>query len=659
MSKKTSIFGNMPYIPEDPKQSHYHNIFENDYKRVHPSYINQNMNSQQKEKKRKEINYFNNPRKNNKNDINPKTFVNKPYDMLKASINLNLFPDEESNNETNSTTNNKNDVNNINNNQNPNSSLENNNNININNNLNANTQIKTQFHNKINKDNNSIPAIKEENKINNKGNIINENKDNNNKNTDSKNKKPNAKEKKNIFKSVMVPNEINNDNKENKENKVKNKKKEKIDLKKQKENEKNKAEIMDKLKCYICIDKLKKPRMCKYCHRPACDNCLKMWLNEKHQCGFCRKRINYNETIEIPIINDIADFFMKSINNQKEEVNNKKNDNKNEQKSFESEIYDSYSEISKLKLKEEDNLCQKHKNKYEYFCYQCNEKYCDKCLVICNNSSKIHENHLIIPLDQIEKNNSKINEAMEEFQKLKQTNVEIDNLIKLYELKIRELEIEKNNFISEIELVKEEIIKKINNNIYNLSTNYNTIKSKNDEFANSIDTTPLALQNLIKFKDHGQGKQIYEHLLSLNKYALDNNFIDLNQEKLYIETFVSNVIEINIPKEANPKLNINEQINNLIPNYDMNVTFENIEQNIRLKINLNKKLNINFEKEKILCFIIFKNKKYGCEFIKMKQQYNQINKICLYSSISSNVFFSFKDENNKISYKLYFMVYKS
>ena len=248
---------------------------------------------------------------------------------------------------------------------------------------------------------------------------------------------------------------------------------------------------------------------------------------------------------------------------------------------------------------------------------------------------------------------------MEEFQKLKQTNVEIDNLIKLYELKIRELEIEKNNFISEIELVKEEIIKKINNNIYNLSTNYNTIKSKNDEFANSIDTTPLALQNLIKFKDHGQGKQIYEHLLSLNKYALDNNFIDLNQEKLYIETFVSNVIEINIPKEANPKLNFNEQMNNLIPNYDMNVTFENIEQNIRLKINLNKKLNNNFEKEKILCFIIFKNKKYGCEFIKMKPQYNQINKICLYSSISSSVFFSFKDENNKISYKLYFMVYKS
>ena len=189
--------------------------------------------------------------------------------------------------------------------------------------------------------------------------------------------------------------------------------------------------------------------------------------------------------------------------------------------------YISYLEIPKLNLKEED-ICPKHKNKYEYFCYQCNEKYCDKCLVICNDSSKIHEDHLIIRLDQLEKNRNRINETMEEFQKLKQTNLKIDHLIKLYELKIRELEIEKNNFISEIDLIKEEKNKDINNNIHSLSDNYNIIRSKNDEIANSIDTTPMALQNIIAFKDHGQGKQIYEHLLSLNEYAKNNNFINLN-----------------------------------------------------------------------------------------------------------------------------------
>ena len=67
----------------------------------------------------------------------------------------------------------------------------------------------------------------------------------------------------------------------------------------------------------------------------------------------------------------------------------------------------------------------------------------------------------------------------------------------------------------------------------------------------------MALQNIIAFKDHGQGKQIYEHLLSLNEYAKTNNFINLLGEKLSIETFVSDVIEITIPEDRNPKLEFN------------------------------------------------------------------------------------------------------
>ena len=620
MDKKTNLFGNNPIIPDNPNKFNY-NIFDNNNnQRKHPSFINK------------------------KGIINPKTFVKKPYDFLKASINMNLYSNNESNNETNSTTNNKNEIiiNKVNNN-NPDSSVENNKNIIKNNNINPNEEIRVPIKNKNNKDNNNFNNNNDNNnKDNNKINNIDEKKDNNNKN-------PYKKEKKNLVKSVLMPNEMNN------ESKAKTKKKEKLDYKRQQENEKNKAEIMDQLKCYICMGKLTKPRMCKYCHRPACENCIKKWLNEKHQCGFCRKKINYNETIEVPIINDIADFFMKNINNQNEQVNNKNNAKENNNK-----IFDSYLEIPKLNLKEEENICKKHNNKYEYFCYQCNEKYCDKCLVICNNSSKIHEDHLIIPLDQLEKNKNIINETMEEFQKLKETNLEIDHLIKLYELKIRELEIEKNNFINEIDLIKEEKNKDINNNIHSLSDNYNIIKSKNDEIANSIDTTPMALQNIIAFKDHGQGRQIYEHLLSLNKYVKNNNFIKLNEEKLSIETFVSDVIDIIIPKDKNPNLEFNKQINNLIPNYDMKLTFENKDQNIHLEINLKKKIDINFGKEKILCFIIFKNKKYGCEFIKMKQdQIKKENEISLYSSISTSVFFSFKDDNNKISYKLYFMVYKS
>ena len=60
-----------------------------------------------------------------------------------------------------------------------------------------------------------------------------------------------------------------------------------------------------------------------------------------------------------------------------------------------------------------------------------------------------------------------------------------------------------------------------------------------------------------------------------------------------------------------------------------------------------------------MCFSIFRNKKYGCEFIKMKRQIIDQKEIQLYTIIGTNVLFSFKDENNKISFKLYFTVYKS
>ena len=66
----------------------------------------------------------------------------------------------------------------------------------------------------------------------------------------------------------------------------------------------------------------------------------------------------------------------------------------------------------------EENICQKHKKKYEYFCCQCNEKCCDKCLIFLNESSKKHQNHLIVPLDQMEKKDSKFNQVMIELEKL-------------------------------------------------------------------------------------------------------------------------------------------------------------------------------------------------------------------------------------------------
>ena len=72
--------------------------------------------------------------------------------------------------------------------------------------------------------------------------------------------------------------------------------------------------------------------------------------------------------------------------------------------------------MSPSKLK--DDECSRHKNKYEYYCFQSNEKYCDKCISIFNDSAKIHENLMIVLLEQLDENKN-ANEIMTEHNKLK------------------------------------------------------------------------------------------------------------------------------------------------------------------------------------------------------------------------------------------------
>ena len=56
------------------------------------------------------------------------------------------------------------------------------------------------------------------------------------------------------------------------------------------------SEIKDTVKCYICFDKITKPKMCPHCHRIACEKCLYNWFVNlrKKKCGFCRENTKFN-----------------------------------------------------------------------------------------------------------------------------------------------------------------------------------------------------------------------------------------------------------------------------------------------------------------------------------------------------------------------------
>lgn len=95
-----------------------------------------------------------------------------------------------------------------------------------------------------------------------------------------------------------------------------------------------------------------------------------------------------------------------------------------------------------------------------------------------------------------------------------------------------------------------------------LKNKYDLIKSKKDEFNNNIDTTPIALKNIMKLNDYGQGKQIYNHLSNLNKLVLEIDYInDLPEDFFNLESFVSDNLDIIVPNLDN-KLNINQPIIN-------------------------------------------------------------------------------------------------
>ena len=62
------------------------------------------------------------------------------------------------------------------------------------------------------------------------------------------------------------------------------KKKELEKIKKENELE---EQIKDHLKCYICLCQVTKPKMCMYCKRICCEQCINKWLENHSFCGIC------------------------------------------------------------------------------------------------------------------------------------------------------------------------------------------------------------------------------------------------------------------------------------------------------------------------------------------------------------------------------------
>ena len=286
------------------------------------------------------------------------------------------------------------------------------------------------------------------------------------------------------------------------------------------------SEIKDTVKCYICFDKITKPKMCPHCHRIACEKCLYNWfINlKKNKCGFCRENVKFNEMVSVPFMDAVVNFvekFFNKRNNLSEKIDN-----------------------------EFLEYCPEHKNEMlYYYCLDCGKAYCKTCFVFFGEEKDKHIGHSIIeyekyknmsfPLlkkntDKLENNIEHVNENIGRCLSYKQVyeherrignklidnlklefNKQIDGIINLIDIQIDKLK----DYINEYNKYKKEV-----------EDFYDLLKHKNNNSDKSCESLIIKLT------------KINQHKFFSSKDI--DKFIDLSKN-IYLNTYQSKIGEFN------------------------------------------------------------------------------------------------------------------
>ena len=336
----------------------------------------------------------------------------------------------------------------------------------------------------------------------------------------------------------------------------------------EKKNQKIEGKIREILKCSICYSKAKKPKMCKYCNKIYCAICINNWLKMHLYCQMCKKQIGPQDIIDVPILEDMTNFFINNIDNQlksQNKINNSKPNNNN-------------NNMKNKNMNEEDNfgICLSHSKKKEYCCIHCSEFFCSQCLIFFGENAKKHSNHLIIQISKM--NNLGMKEAVFEYMKLSKTKQKYDNLIELCKLKLKENEIMKSQIKNYMNSLIEAQINKIEENSKEIKHSLKNLENKKLNF----DKLNLVLHDNMK-----DANKMIQNLNNLDNLNLNEINIKVNiSPKLFIENYENNFIEYVLP---NPKQYIEGKE---ILNYDINI-IENYPGKLIMKYIFNK-LYISF-----------------------------------------------------------------
>jgi hypothetical protein len=363
--------------------------------------------------------------------------------------------------------------------------------------------------------------------------------------------------------------------------------------------------IKELMTCFLCHEKVIKPKICPNCFKIACEECLKKWFINKNnkKCFFCHKDITLEKMIFIPVINNISNILNKitcDIKNDsslvfkqlnpKKTYNNLNNINKNnnvepnksniscnttgnlmkkstnnsldlrncykkvKRRKFPNSIGESpFSYASKKETTYSEN-CQTHPDQLLfYYCVDCEKSYCRTCFVFFGQEKNNHNGHQIIDYEKFKnKNNFELMEAIKD---LKENNIKINFLI-------NQCECLKNCYLNEKEIV--------NNYIKSFIKNYNEKIEENIKKINDI------INNYKKYI-----QQINKTRENIKKYYSTIN--DINQASLIKEIKKVNSMEytksIDSFADLSPKFFFNTYLSDLM-------SYNIIDKNFRLKTKL-------------------------------------------------------------------------
>lgn len=380
------------------------------------------------------------------------------------------------------------------------------------------------------------------------------------------------------------------------------------DKKVEKEEKDIKNEIRDYLKCYMCLSKLTKPQMCKYCKKISCKNCNINWLQNHDYCVMCKNKLNTKDLIDLPFLDDMTNYFIHNIeSNQNEKENNNKN------------LINSKNQLNNEK-EENKNICQIHNNKNDYYCIQCNKHYCSKCLIFFGNESNKHKGHIIIQNSKI--NDLGIEEALKEFNKLPDTKNILEKLINLCKLKIRENEIKKCQITNFMNLFKEQYIHKINEVSNELEKILKKLEVQRDSVETSIAAIPNGFNNIINNNDYFQGKIVFQELQKYNEIErnLENNIkykSEINP-KIFIENYESDYFEIEFPSQLEMQNDGKDIFNkkiDVIPGFPGHLILTKLNKNIFFSFSIDINLPLNAPNyPRFYSYLIIDSKKFGQDF---------------------------------------------